>query len=212
MVTSFSLMFFSNKLDSAFIWNQRLFIKIYTCTWRLKGTMRLIETWLLFGHLQYVDNGLVNGCWLNTKLMSYFNLCSEYLILFEVQRSYTYYRIDYTKDRYFFFAWDTQADVDTGLLYQPIHQNSGMVNLTCFHTNILIRLFFSSSLLESYYILKRRSTMTPSCSVSDGTAEPRRVPLTCCFSTTSDSWAHTQGSWLLLGNKSPQVSLQEMEV
>lgn len=23
---------------------------------------------------------------------------------------------------------------------------------------------------------------------------------------------HTQGSWLLLGNKSPQVSLQEMEV
>ena len=41
-----------NKLDSACIWNQRLFIQIYTCTWRVKGTLQLIETRLLFGNLR----------------------------------------------------------------------------------------------------------------------------------------------------------------
>ena len=44
--------FLQNKLDSAFIWNQQLFIKIYHCTRCLKGTLRLIETWLLFGKLR----------------------------------------------------------------------------------------------------------------------------------------------------------------
>ena len=32
----------------------RLFIKIYTCTRRLRGTLRLIKTWLLFGNIQYI--------------------------------------------------------------------------------------------------------------------------------------------------------------
>ena len=39
------------KLDPAFIWNWQSFIKIYTCTQPLKGTMRLTETWLLFGNI-----------------------------------------------------------------------------------------------------------------------------------------------------------------
>ena len=38
---------YNKKLDPAFIWNQRLFTKIYTCTRRLKGTLWLIETLLL---------------------------------------------------------------------------------------------------------------------------------------------------------------------
>lgn len=41
--------------------------------------------------------------------------------------------------------------MDTGLLYQPIHQNSVMVNLTCFHTNISIRFFFFQSTWEPLY-------------------------------------------------------------
>ena len=43
VVTSSSLMFFKNKLDSAFIWNRRLFTKIYISTKRLKGT-----TWCVY--------------------------------------------------------------------------------------------------------------------------------------------------------------------
>ena len=37
-----------------FIWNRRLFIKIYTCTRHLKGTLQLIETRLLFGNIRYI--------------------------------------------------------------------------------------------------------------------------------------------------------------
>ena len=40
------------KSDSAIIWNRRLFTKIYTCNRCLKGTLRLITTWLLFGNVQ----------------------------------------------------------------------------------------------------------------------------------------------------------------
>ena len=53
VVTSSSLIK-KNKLDSAFIRNRRLFIKIYTCTWHLKGTLQLIETRLLFGNIRYI--------------------------------------------------------------------------------------------------------------------------------------------------------------
>lgn len=43
-----------NKLDLAFSWNWPLFMKMYTCIRPLKGTLWLIETRLLFSHLQYV--------------------------------------------------------------------------------------------------------------------------------------------------------------
>ena len=52
MPSALIFFFFLNKLHSAFIWNRRLFIKIYTYTRHLKGTLQLIETQLVFGHLR----------------------------------------------------------------------------------------------------------------------------------------------------------------
>ena len=51
-----------NELDPAFIWNQQLFIKIYTCTRRLKGTLQLTETRLLFGNIRYIYTPLCMLC------------------------------------------------------------------------------------------------------------------------------------------------------
>ena len=61
----FFLDVFLNKLDSAFIWNQRLIIKIYTCIRRLKWTLRLIENQLLFDNLRYTWSAWSMKCSVN---------------------------------------------------------------------------------------------------------------------------------------------------